>query len=100
MARRRVYQAMAGSAQNVSRHKAASGRTMEKSRIVSAFLLLAYVCSAEDFHPITHRRIAGVMGTAGADWLVRPEREAEEEPDRALDLIGIAKGSTVADVGA
>jgi ubiquinone/menaquinone biosynthesis C-methylase UbiE len=40
------------------------------------------------------------MGTAGADWLVRPEREAEEQPDRALDLIGIAKGSTVADVGA
>ena len=40
------------------------------------------------------------MGSAGADWLVRPEREAEEQPGRALDLIGIAKGSTAADIGA
>jgi ubiquinone/menaquinone biosynthesis C-methylase UbiE len=31
---------------------------------------------------------------------VRPEREAEEQPDAALDAIGIAKGATVADVGA
>src|SRR5256885_7462655 len=36
-----------------------------------------------------------VMGVGGADWLVRPEREVEEQPDRALDLIGIAKNSTV-----
>ena len=34
---------------------------------------------------ITHRRIAGVMGAGGADWLVRPERESEEHPDQALD---------------
>jgi ubiquinone/menaquinone biosynthesis C-methylase UbiE len=40
------------------------------------------------------------MGPAGADWLVRPEREAEEQPDAALDAIGIVKGSSVADVGA
>jgi ubiquinone/menaquinone biosynthesis C-methylase UbiE len=32
--------------------------------------------------------------------LVRPDREAEEAPDVALDAIGIAKGATVADVGA
>jgi len=63
-------------------------------------LLLAFTLYAQDRHPITGRRYAGVMGTAGADWLVRPEREAEEQPDRALDLIGIAKGSAVADVGA
>lgn len=36
----------------------------------------------------------------GADWLVRTEREMEEEPDRALDAIGIAKGAAVGDVGA
>jgi ubiquinone/menaquinone biosynthesis C-methylase UbiE len=36
----------------------------------------------------------------GAPWLVRPEREAEEAPDAALDAIGIAKGATVADIGA
>ncbi|HXA53140.1 MAG TPA: class I SAM-dependent methyltransferase [Candidatus Acidoferrum sp.] len=63
-------------------------------------LLLSCTLFAQDRHPITGRRYAGVMGTAGADWLVRPERETEEQPDRALDLIGIEKGSTVADVGA
>ena len=71
------------------------------NRFVRALpLILAVALCAQDRHPITGRRYAGVMGTAGADWLVRPEREAEEQPDRALDLIGIARGSTVADVGA
>jgi ubiquinone/menaquinone biosynthesis C-methylase UbiE len=73
---------------------------MEKSRIISAFLLLAFVCPAEEFHPVTHRRIAQVMGAAGADWLTRPEREREEHPDEALDAIGIQRDSTVADIGA
>jgi ubiquinone/menaquinone biosynthesis C-methylase UbiE len=73
---------------------------MEKSRVVSAFLLFALVCGAEEFHPITHRRIAGVMGAGGADWLVRPERESDERPDQALDAIGVPRGSTVADIGA
>jgi ubiquinone/menaquinone biosynthesis C-methylase UbiE len=40
------------------------------------------------------------MGVGGADWLVRPERVEEEHPDEALNAVGIAKGSTVADVGA
>jgi cyclopropane fatty-acyl-phospholipid synthase-like methyltransferase len=66
----------------------------------SAGLLVCLLLFAQDRHPISGRRYAGVMGVGGADWLVRPEREAEEQPDRALDLIGIAKGSTVADVGA
>ena|ERR1051326_9030582 len=55
---------------------------------------------AQSVHPKTGRRYAGVMGIGGADWLVRPEREAEEQPDAALDAIGIVKGSSVADVGA
>lgn len=63
-------------------------------------LLLAVSLWAQDVHPITGRRYAGVMGVAGADWLVRPEREAEEAPDKALDAVGIANGSTVADIGA
>jgi len=54
----------------------------------------------DNVHPISGRRFAGVMGFQGADWLDRSEREAEEEPERALDAIGIAAGSTVADVGA
>src|SRR6185369_17527088 len=73
---------------------------MEKSRIVSLLLVFSFVCGAEQFHPITHRRIASVMGAAGADWLVRPERESDERPDQALDAIGIQRGSTVADIGA
>src|ERR1700691_449582 len=63
------------------------------------FGLVAALC-AEQMHPITGRHIAPVMGVGGADWLVRPEREAEEAPDAALDAIGIAHGATVADVGA
>jgi len=63
-------------------------------------VLLTLTLLAQDRHPITGRTYAHVMGAAGADWLTRPEREAEEQPDRALDLIGIAKDSTIADVGA
>ena len=66
-----------------------------------AFELLA---CGQDAHPVTGRQTAPVMGMGGAPWLVRPEREAEEAPDRALDAIaaaiGIAKGATVADIGA
>ncbi len=40
------------------------------------------------------------MGMGGADWLVRPERETEENVEGALDAIGIPAGSTVAEVGA
>src|SRR6202789_1916997 len=73
---------------------------MKKRRVIAALLFTVFVCQAEDFHPITHRRIAGVMGADGADWLVRPERESEEHPDQALDAIGIQRGSKVADIGA
>lgn len=55
---------------------------------------------SQSTHPVTGRQYAGVMGPAGADWLVRPEREQEEEPDKALGALEIAKGSTVADIGA
>ena len=50
-------------------------------------------------HPITGRKIAGVMGMSGAAWLVRPERIAEENPDGALDAMNIRPGMTVADLG-
>jgi predicted methyltransferase len=83
---------------------------MEKSRplnphtrhlpIALLALLLAPPLHAEEIHPITHRRIANVMGPAGAPWLVRPERESEEQPDKALDALHIERGSTVADIGA
>jgi SAM-dependent methyltransferase len=70
-------------------------------KAVCVFLiLLSSPLWAQGVHPITGRRYAGVMGPAGADWLVRPEREAEEQPDAALDAIGVSKGSTAADIGA
>src|SRR5271157_896022 len=71
--------------------------------MLRAFCLVLYLCAAlcaEQVHPITGRHIAPVMGVGGADWLVRPERETEEAPDAALDAIVIARGATVADIGA
>lgn len=74
--------------------------TMVRMRRALILFCLAFVLSAEQVHPITGRHIAPVMGMGGADWLVRPEREAEETPDAALDAVGIARGATVADIGA
>ena len=51
-------------------------------------------------HPITGRHIATVMSHLGAEWLDRPERVEEEEPDKAIEALAIRPGATVADVGA
>ena len=51
-------------------------------------------------HPVSGRRYAPVMGYQGAPWLERNERDDEEAPDIALNVLQIAKGSTVADIGA
>lgn len=40
------------------------------------------------------------MSSAGADWLTRPERIREEDPDRMLASLDIKKGAVVADIGA
>ena len=75
-------------------------------RIKAALLALGLLCSIppapafQDTHPVTGRKYAGVMGAAGAGWLVRPEREAEENPEGALDALGLKPGMNVADVGA
>ncbi len=58
------------------------------------------VAPAQSSHPISGRKYAPVMGVAGADWLVRPERESEENPDLAVSLLGIKTGMVVADIGA
>ncbi len=75
------------------------GDDIKMKRFLLAFCLLI-ACRAQDQHPVTKREIAPVMGAEGADWLTRPEREAEEHPGVALDEIGIKAGSTVADIGA
>ena len=63
-------------------------------------LTTAILAQSPGVHPISGRRYAGVMSYEGARWLDREERDVEEEPDRALNAISIAKGATVADVGA
>jgi ubiquinone/menaquinone biosynthesis C-methylase UbiE len=72
--------------------------------LIACLLAVPTLACCQDVHPVTGRQTAPVMGMGGAPWLVRPEREAEEAPDAALDAvsaaIGIAKGATVADIGA
>ena len=69
--------------------------------IVSSALVLVFAAHAfQNVHPVTGRPIAPVMGVGGADWLDRPEREKEENPEGALDAIGIRPGMVVADIGA
>jgi protein-L-isoaspartate O-methyltransferase len=46
------------------------------------------------------REIAQVMGHEGADWLERPEREAEENSTLLLASLKIKSGDAVADIGA
>jgi len=75
------------------------------SRIVLSGLLalvLAAGLAAQrpGVHPISGRRFAPVMGYQGADWLERSERDDEEAPDVALNVLKIPKGASVADIGA
>ena len=66
-----------------------------------ALLLVAVVAAqVPGVHPISGRRFAPVMGYQGADWLERSERDEEEAPDIALNVLKIPKGASVADIGA
>jgi ubiquinone/menaquinone biosynthesis C-methylase UbiE len=68
--------------------------------LAALFLGQAVAFQTPGTHPVSGRRIAGVMGMNGADWLVRPEREAEEQPEKALDALNLKPGMVVADIGA
>src|SRR6267143_1992511 len=68
--------------------------------LVAHGLTLVAQTVATGVHPISGRRFAQVMSAAGADWLDRPERVDEEAPDRAIAILSIPRGATVADVGA
>jgi ubiquinone/menaquinone biosynthesis C-methylase UbiE len=71
-------------------------------RKISALLivLITLLPVAQLSQTQTKRQPAPVMGVGGADWLVRPERIQEEEPDRMLAALEIKRGSVVADIGA
>src|SRR6478752_456332 len=68
--------------------------------LAALLLWQASAFQAPGTHPVTGRKIAGVMGMSGADWLTRPEREAEEQPEKALDALHLKPGMVVADIGA
>ena len=73
---------------------------MARPTALLAFVFAAALAAQTTTHPISGRRIAPVMGWQGADWLERDQRIEEEEPDVALDVLKIAKGAAVADIGA
>lgn len=45
------------------------------------------------------REIARVMGHQAADWLERPEREAEEHTGKLIEQLRLKPGDVVADIG-
>jgi len=69
-------------------------------RLVVALSFSLGLLQAAGVHPISGREYARPMGVAGAPWLEREEREAEEAPSRALAIMQVKPGSTVADIGA
>jgi ubiquinone/menaquinone biosynthesis C-methylase UbiE len=78
-------------------------KTSPRMTIGTAFTLamaIGVAAQQTGVHPLSGRRFAQTMGVEGADWLDRAERDAEEDPDRAIDVLKIEKGSTVADIGA
>jgi ubiquinone/menaquinone biosynthesis C-methylase UbiE len=68
--------------------------------LIALALAASVVAQAPGVHPVSGRRFAPVMGWQGADWLERGERIEEEAPDVAIRVLKIAKGATVADIGA
>jgi ubiquinone/menaquinone biosynthesis C-methylase UbiE len=73
-----------------------------RSLVVVAVLTVAGAAAIAQtgVHPLSGRHYAATMGVEGADWLDRSERDQEEDPDRAIDVLKLSKGSAVADIGA
>ncbi|HEV8208650.1 MAG TPA: methyltransferase domain-containing protein [Vicinamibacterales bacterium] len=77
-----------------SRTKAISGG------LIALALVAGLAAQQPGVHPVSGRRYAPVMGYQGAPWLERGERDEEEAPDVALNVLKIPKGASVADIGA
>jgi SAM-dependent methyltransferase len=77
-----------------SRTKALSGG------LIALAFVVGLAAQQTGVHPISGRRYAPVMGYQGAPWLERGERDEEEAPDVALNVLKISKGASVADIGA
>jgi ubiquinone/menaquinone biosynthesis C-methylase UbiE len=70
------------------------------SGLLAVVLAVTLAAQQPSVHPVSGRRYAPVMGYQGAPWLERSEREDEEAPDVALNVLKIPKGASVADIGA
>jgi SAM-dependent methyltransferase len=70
------------------------------SVLIAVVLAAGLAAQQPGVHPVSGRRFAPVMGYQGAPWLERSEREEEEAPDVALNVLKIPKGASVADIGA
>lgn len=68
--------------------------------VVAVITVAVDAWSAQERHPVSGRVIAPTMSVLGAPWLDRPEREAEEQPSRAVEALRLRRGMVVADVGA
>jgi ubiquinone/menaquinone biosynthesis C-methylase UbiE len=68
--------------------------------LLSALIAIAASQATPGRHPISGREYARPMGVAGAAWLDRAEREQEEQPARAMQMLEVAAGMVVADIGA
>jgi ubiquinone/menaquinone biosynthesis C-methylase UbiE len=68
--------------------------------VTVAVFVTAGAAQQPGVHPVSGRVLALPMDVAGAPWLDRRERQAEENPDLAVRLIRVARGSVVADLGA
>jgi ubiquinone/menaquinone biosynthesis C-methylase UbiE len=67
---------------------------------VAIVICAGVLLEAQRRHPVSGRVFAPVMGVGGAGWLERPEREDEEAPSKAIDLLEVKPGMVVADIGA
>src|SRR5262245_11506610 len=67
---------------------------------VAIVICAGVLLDAQRRHPVSGRVFAPVMGVGGAGWLERPEREDEEAPSKAIDLLELKPGMAVADIGA
>jgi len=76
------------------------GAWVSAALVAATFSLYGQTATQPGVHPISGRRFADVMGADGASWLDRPERELEEEPERAIAILAIKRGAVVADIGA
>src|ERR1700755_1314422 len=68
--------------------------------LIATILAVGVAAQSPGVHPVSGRRYAPVVGYQGAPWLERSEREEEEAPDVALNVLKIPKGASVADIGA